>query len=138
MKILLIEDNQNEAESLTRLITKLSNGEWSVDIQRTLQDGIRASVCDKPDVTYCDALLPDTNGWQEVGDSISQMVPPVIIVTGLVGSEYEEAEVYFYRKGAQHVFQKNRRDMELLVANLMSSGVAAHARRVLGKQPDGR
>ena len=60
LKILVVEDNRDSAESLRRL---LYHSGYEVAVAFTGQDGLRAAKRIKPDVVLCDIGLPDTNGF---------------------------------------------------------------------------
>lgn len=60
LKVLVVEDNRDAAESLRRLLY-LSG--YEVSIAYTGADGLRAAKRLHPDVILCDIGLPDSNGF---------------------------------------------------------------------------
>lgn len=64
LKILVVEDNRDAAESLRRLLY-LSG--YEVSLAFTGQDGLRAAKLLRPDVILCDIGLPDSNGFVVAG-----------------------------------------------------------------------
>jgi CheY-like chemotaxis protein len=60
IRILVVEDNQDSAESLRQLLY-LSG--YEVAVAYTGQDGLRAAKRMKPEVILCDIGLPDTSGF---------------------------------------------------------------------------
>jgi CheY-like chemotaxis protein len=64
LKILVVEDNRDAAESLRRLLY-LSG--YEVSLAHTGQDGLRAAKMLRPDVILCDIGLPDSNGFVVAG-----------------------------------------------------------------------
>ena len=60
VRVLVVEDNQDSAESLRRLLY-LSG--YEVAVAYTGHDGLRAAKRMKPEVILCDIGLPDTNGF---------------------------------------------------------------------------
>ncbi|TAK83644.1 MAG: response regulator [Betaproteobacteria bacterium] len=60
IKVLVVEDNRDSAESLRRL---LYYSGYEVAVAYTGQEGLRAAKRMRPDVILCDIGLPDTNGF---------------------------------------------------------------------------
>lgn len=60
VRVLVVEDNEDSAESLRRL---LYHSGYEVAVAFTGQDGLRAARHTNPDVVLCDIGLPDTNGF---------------------------------------------------------------------------
>ncbi len=60
IKVLVVEDNRDSAESLRRL---LYYSGYEVAVAHTGQEGLRAAKRMRPDVVLCDIGLPDTNGF---------------------------------------------------------------------------
>jgi CheY-like chemotaxis protein len=60
LKVLVVEDNRDAAESLRRLLY-LSG--YEVSLAYTGQDGLRTAKLLRPDVILCDIGLPDSNGF---------------------------------------------------------------------------
>ena len=127
MKILLIEDDKVQAETLAKLLDKASAQKVEIFIAHALREGIDKSWEVLADVTYLDLCLPDAVDWKVVAHSIPKMYPPVIIVTGMDDPD-QEIKLECFTYGAQNFFQKQR-DMKLLVPHLLSTGAAAHLRR---------
>jgi CheY-like chemotaxis protein len=64
LKVLVVEDNRDAAESLRRLLY-LSG--YEVSLAYTGQDGLRTAKLLHPDVILCDIGLPDSNGFVVAG-----------------------------------------------------------------------
>lgn len=60
LKILVVEDNRDAAESLRRLLYLAG---YEVSLAYTGEDGVRAAKLLHPDVVLCDIGLPDSNGF---------------------------------------------------------------------------
>ena len=60
VRVLVVEDNEDSAESLRRL---LYHSGYEVAVAYTGQEGLRAARHTNPDVVLCDIGLPDTNGF---------------------------------------------------------------------------
>lgn len=60
VKVLVVEDNRDSAESLRKL---LYYSGYEVAVAYTGQEGLRAAKRMRPDVVLCDIGLPDSNGF---------------------------------------------------------------------------
>jgi CheY-like chemotaxis protein len=60
VKVLVVEDNRDSAESLRKL---LYYSGYEVAVAYTGQEGLRAARRMRPDVVLCDIGLPDSNGF---------------------------------------------------------------------------
>ena len=60
LKILVVEDNRDAAESLRRLLYLAG---YEVSLAYTGEDGVRTAKLLQPDVVLCDIGLPDSNGF---------------------------------------------------------------------------
>jgi CheY-like chemotaxis protein len=60
VRVLVVEDNRDSAESLRRL---LYYSGYEVAVAHTGQEGLRTAKRMRPDVVLCDIGLPDTNGF---------------------------------------------------------------------------
>lgn len=103
MRILIIEDDQATANTLTKL---LKRAESTLEIFHvgTLAEGILQSVALKADITLLDLCLPDAPTWRDTAISIRKFHPPVIVITDL-DDPLVDAECY--KNGAQNVFTKH-------------------------------
>ena len=147
MKILIIEDDKNQADTLTHLLVKLfrdaSEAISMVTQARTLQEGIKLSHQIKADITLLDPGLPDTVGldgstdYTIVGRAIKQgmLYPPVIITTGMPDPD-KAIEIYFMKCGAQQVFHKPY--VERVVALIASAAAGAAMRKLVADQRNDR
>jgi CheY-like chemotaxis protein len=60
IRVLVVEDNHDSAESLRRLLYHYG---YEVAVAHTGQEGLRAAKRMRPDVVLCDIGLPDSNGF---------------------------------------------------------------------------
>jgi len=60
VRVLVVEDNQDSAESLRQLLYHYG---YEVAVAYTGQEGLRAARRTRPDVVLCDIGLPDSNGF---------------------------------------------------------------------------
>jgi CheY-like chemotaxis protein len=60
IRVLVVEDNQDSAESLRRLLYHYG---YEVAVAYTGQEGLRAAKRMRPNVVLCDIGLPDSNGF---------------------------------------------------------------------------
>jgi two-component system, OmpR family, response regulator len=61
LRILVVEDNPDSAESLRRLL-ELSG--YSVAVAHSSDEALEAAKQTPPDIVLCDIGLPDSNGWE--------------------------------------------------------------------------
>jgi DNA-binding response OmpR family regulator len=128
MRILIVEDNEATAETLTKLL-KRANGTLEIFHVGTLAEGLKQSVKLKADVTLLDLCLPDAKDWRETARAIDKFHPPVIVITDLDGAEVI-AECH--KHGAQQVFQKQ---IALrFISALLSAMTSAKMRTVAAEQ----
>ena len=64
LKVLVVEDNRDAAESLRRLLQLAG---YEVSLAHTGADGVRSAKLLHPDVVLCDIGLPDSNGFAVAG-----------------------------------------------------------------------
>jgi CheY-like chemotaxis protein len=60
LRVLVVEDNRDSAESLTRLLELCG---YAVTIAQTAKEGLDAAKSIRPDVVLCDIGLPDSDGF---------------------------------------------------------------------------
>lgn len=103
MKILIIEDNEEAAKGLCRLLHERMD---FVDckIAGTLAEGKLEAVAFQADVTVMDILLPDASR-EEVLESINLLPPPVVVVSALVDDDPDLAALC-WAHGAKGVLSK--------------------------------
>src|SRR4030095_14924415 len=136
MRVLIIEDDDMQAETLSKLLRKTTSGRWETATARTFTQGVALSNSIMPAITILDLSLPDMPdtpdmpGWMRVAHGIPTIHPPVIVVTGLPDPN-KEIKFECYRYGAQNVFAKGT-DNDLLLTHLVFSLESALLRRELG------
>lgn len=129
MKILLIEDDPVQSDTLAKLLLEAGckgGKEMAIEIAGNLAEGIAMSHQLHPDVCYLDLCLPDA-AMDEVIGAINKIYPPVIVVSGM-DDPNQDLKLKCFAHGAQNYFQKQK-DMRLLIPHLISTGAAAHLRR---------
>lgn len=131
VNILIVEDHEPTADRLKALLESCDG--ITVTVAGTLQDGIRQSQEQRPDITLLDLLLPDVKSWRETVAAIHLFKPPVIVLTEL---DNPDAKVAAFEAGAEDVLNKG---MALKIASLLISAVAsARMRRLSREQADVR
>jgi DNA-binding response OmpR family regulator len=136
MRVLIIEDDGSQAETLARLLRKTTSGRWETSTAGTFTEGVALSNSLRPAITILDLSLPDMPdtpdmpGWMRVAHGIPTIHPPVIVITGLPDPN-KEIKFECYRYGAQNVFSKGI-DNDLLITHLVFSLESALLRRELG------
>lgn len=109
MKILLIEDNQDIAESLKLL---LENENYQVNIAYNKKESINLISQDKYDFYILDISLPDGNGFDLFEEKIKKLNKPTIFLTA---KDEEENIVKGLEIGAEDYITKPFSSRELLV-----------------------
>jgi len=107
MKILIIEDDHGQAETLAKLLLAQRRKQKDLDIAcaDTLTAGFEKAARVRPDVTLLDPGLPDVANWKESLKAIPNLPPTVVVVTGLPDENYELTREA-YAAGAEDVFHK--------------------------------
>jgi PAS domain S-box-containing protein len=108
INILLIEDNQDDAELLQRKLAKSANGRFKVIPANSLKDGLEKLAADKPDLVLSDLGLPDSHGLDTV-TKVLQMAPDIPLVV-LSGYDNEEVAIKAVQLGAQDYLVKGKLD----------------------------
>ena len=136
MNILLVEDNKNAAEALSRLLDKKLQGIATCYTVATLKEGLefvkRGEI--EIHITLMDLCLPDAT-VDEVILSIRRFPPPVIILTALEDNN-SELEIRAYENYAVNFFTKEELRDEIYNqsgANLISAVTKSFYREYLPK-----
>lgn len=128
MIILIVEDNEATAETLTKLLVRAESS-LEVFCVGTLAEGLAKSIELKADVTLLDLCLPDVKTWRETAQAIEKFHPPVIVVTDM---DDPEVDVECYKHGAQNVFSK--RFALKAVTALLSAMSSANMRTIAAER----
>jgi CheY-like chemotaxis protein len=72
LRVLVVEDNRDSAESLRRLLELCG---YAVTIAETAKEGLDAAKSIRPDVILCDIGLPDSDGSPSRGRCASTRRP---------------------------------------------------------------
>lgn len=118
MKILLIEDNENDKLLLEnvlykRALTDAADNPMSLKWAETLEDGIADLLAMFPDVILLDLSLPDSHGLDAI-DKIHEIVETIPIVV-LTGSRDDNLALDALRRGAEDYLQKGKFSHDLLI-----------------------
>ena len=106
INILLIEDNQDDAELLQRKLTKSANGRFKVTRANCLKEGLEKLSENTPDLILSDLGLPDSHGLDTV-TQVLQMAPDTPLVV-LSGYDNEEVAIKAVQLGAQDYMVKGQ------------------------------
>lgn len=109
MKILLIEDNQDIAESLKLL---LENENYQVNIAYSKKEAINLIAQNNYDFFILDIYLPDGNGFDIYEEKIKNLTKPTIFLTA---KDEEENIIKGLEMGAEDYITKPFSSRELLV-----------------------
>jgi diguanylate cyclase (GGDEF)-like protein/PAS domain S-box-containing protein len=120
-RILLIEDNLDEAELIREMLASIRRFEADLVVKERLADGLdyllkHRGDSQKVDVVLLDLNLPDSKGF-DTFDRLYHQVPwvPVVLMTGL---DNEEMALNAVRMGAQDYLVKTEVDGNLLVRSV--------------------
>ena len=112
LRVLLIEDNPDDALLLKRMLAKFG-GQFSLEWFQSLHEGLRRLTQGNIDLVLTDLTLPDSTGGQTFAHvQASAPTVPVVILTGL---DDDAASVEAVRLGAQDYLVKNQVDAKVLV-----------------------
>jgi PAS domain S-box-containing protein len=106
IKILLIEDNPDDAELIKRRLAKSANARFAVTSARSLGDGMTHLACNTPDLIVADLGLPDSHGLDTVKKILSGA--PHIPLVVLSGFDDEAIAIKAVQSGAQDYLVKGQ------------------------------
>lgn len=104
MRLLIIEDDRNQADLLARLIKRKTNGGLDIISAETFESGLQAVKAENPDVILVDLLLPDSRPWQKTIMRLSELTKPYIVVTAAEDKNLVRTAAFV--AGADNVFFK--------------------------------
>jgi PAS domain S-box-containing protein len=105
-KILLIEDNPDDAELMKRRLAKSPSARFTVTAAKTLHEALEELGCDTPDLIISDLGLPDSHGLDTVR-SILNKAPRLPLVV-LSGFDDEATAIKAVKAGAQDYIVKGQ------------------------------
>jgi PAS domain S-box-containing protein len=113
LKILLIEDNPDDAELLQEILSESAVGQWEVVNVERLSAALQCLSESAFDVVLSDISLPDAKGLETV-IRIHEAAPevPLLVLTGL---DDEALGLEALRRGAQDYLVKDQINQSLLV-----------------------
>jgi PAS domain S-box-containing protein len=104
IRVLLVEDNPDDAELLRRNLGKTTDGNIQIIQVKSLKDGMEQIARDVPDIILSDLGLPDSHGLDTV-TKIMCGAPNVPLVV-LSGFDDEETAIKAVQSGAQDYLVK--------------------------------
>jgi signal transduction histidine kinase len=116
IRILLVEDDEDDAFLLERALTKTAPGQFAISRVGTLDAARRALVSTPFHVVLSDLSLPDSRGF-ETFVRIHEADPEVAVVV-LTGNDDERLAVRALNEGAQGVRGKGKADGQSLVRSM--------------------
>lgn len=107
-EVLLVEDNQIDAQLIRRLLRRITDAYYRITHVRTLNDAVLSTEELSPDVILADLNLPDSRGTQTVA-SLQNSYPdiPLVIVSAW---EDEAISLRSVKAGAQDYLVKGHID----------------------------
>jgi two-component system cell cycle response regulator len=106
IKVLLIEDNIDDAELIKRKLEKSARAKFQVAIARKLNDGLAQAEKNAPDLILTDLGLPDSHGIDTVTKILLAMPHvPLVVLSGL---DDEDIAIKAVQSGAQDYLVKGQ------------------------------
>jgi len=116
IRILLVEDDEDDAFLLQRALTKTAPGQFAISRVGTLEAARRTLISSPFHVVLSDLSLPDSRGF-ETFERIHEADPEVAIVV-LTGNDDERLAVRALNEGAQDYLVKGKADGQSLVRSM--------------------
>ncbi len=116
IRILLVEDDEDDAFLLQRALTKTAPGQFAISRVGTLEAARRTLVSSPFHVVLSDLSLPDSRGF-DTFEAIHEADPEVAIVV-LTGNDDERLAVRALNEGAQDYLVKGKADGQSLVRSM--------------------
>lgn len=116
IRILLVEDDEDDAFLLQRALTKTAPGQFAISRVGTLDAARRALVSTPFHVVLSDLSLPDSRGF-DTFVRIQEADPEVAVVV-LTGNDDERLAVRALNEGAQDYLVKGKADGQSLVRSM--------------------
>jgi len=116
IRILLVEDEEDDAFLLQRALAKTAPGRFEMTAVATLQEALRVLATSRFHVVLSDLSLPDSRGL-ETFERIHEADPGVAVVV-LTGNDDERLAVRALNEGAQDYLVKGRVDGQSLVRSM--------------------
>lgn len=115
-RILLVEDDEDDAFLLQRALTKAAPGQFEISLAGTLDAARRSLLSSSFHVVLSDLSLPDSRGL-DTFERIQEADPEVAIVV-LTGIDDERLAVRALNEGAQDYLVKGKADGQALVRSM--------------------
>ncbi|HEY2775948.1 MAG TPA: ATP-binding protein [Candidatus Binatia bacterium] len=116
IRILLVEDDEDDAFLLQRALTKTAPGQFAISRVGTLEAARRSLISAPFHVVLSDLSLPDSRGF-ETFEKIHETDPEVAVVV-LTGNDDERLAVRALNEGAQDYLVKGKADGQSLVRSM--------------------
>lgn len=116
IRILLVEDDEDDAFLLQRALTKAAPGQFAISRVGTLEAARRTLISSPFQVVLSDLSLPDSRGF-DTFEKIHEADPEVAIVV-LTGNDDERLAVRALNEGAQDYLVKGKADGQSLVRSM--------------------
>ncbi len=112
-KILLIEDNPGDARLIQELIAERNNGQFALERESRLADGIARLEKSRSDILLLDLGLPDSQGLNTLLQArrLAHDIPIIV----LTGNDDVSLAFSALREGAQDYLVKGQIDSNLLI-----------------------
>jgi signal transduction histidine kinase/DNA-binding NarL/FixJ family response regulator len=108
IKVLLIEDNPDDAKLIRRKLVRSVNSQFTVTPVRRLDDGLEYLAQNVPDLILSDLGLPDSHGLDTVTKILCEAPQTPVVV--LSGFDDEATAIKAVQSGAQDYLVKGQMD----------------------------
>ena len=115
INILLIEDNQDYAHLIERILSKKSSNQMEVEHYDTFAKGFKRLQEGGVDLVLLDLELPDSSNIDKIVQIHVSTDVPIIVLTG---TDDEQVAIKAVQMGAQDYLMKNGLDSGLLVRSI--------------------
>ena len=115
INILLIEDNQDYAKLIKRIISNKSSNLMEVEHHETFNKGFNRLLEGGIDLVLLDLELPDSSNVDKIVQIHCSTDVPIIVLTG---TDDEQVAIKAVQMGAQDYLMKNNLDNSLLVRSI--------------------
>ena len=104
MRVLLVEDNQDDVVVMKRVLAGLGASDFALDAASSLAEGIAQLQRQPADIVLLDLSLPDSRGFETLTTLVARVPDvPVVVLTGLCD---DATGVEAIRSGAQDYLVK--------------------------------
>ena len=110
--LLLIEDNEDDANLIIKALTKIEDSNFKIEWRNSLAEGKKALVANNFDLVLLDLFLPDSEGMETI-EAVLDSAPTIAIVV-LTGLDDDKISLQAIQAGAQDYLVKGSFHIQVL------------------------